>query len=88
MIARGAAPRLARVGSQVTEDLTPAPWADVIRDGTLQSLAAVRTLLAAGLRQDAPGALERAASDALREVDRQIGALRERLGDARSPGAS
>ena len=69
------------MGGQVKEDLTPAPWADVIRDGTLQSLAAVRTLLAAGLRQNAPGALERAAADALREVDRQIGDLRERLGD-------
>jgi hypothetical protein len=76
------------VGSQVKDDLTPAPWADVIRDGTLQSLAAVRMLLATGLRQDSAGALERAASDALLEVDRQIGALRERLGDFRADDAA
>lgn len=71
------------VAGRVREDLAGADWAAVLQDGTLQGLAAARTLLAAGMRQGSQEALERAASDAVRQIDDEIVALRELLDGSR-----
>lgn len=71
------------VDGRVREDPVAADWAAVLQDETLQGLAAARTLLAAGMRQGSQEALERAASDAVRQIDDEIVALRELLDGSR-----
>jgi len=78
-----AARRVIVVASRVREDLAAADWAAVLQDETLQGLAAARTLLAAGMRQGSQEALERAASDAVRQIDDEIVVLRGLLDGSR-----
>jgi hypothetical protein len=67
------------VASGGKDNLPVAQWAAVLQDSTLQGLAAARTLLAAGMRQDSPEALERAAVDAICQIDAEIATLRRLL---------
>ena len=73
------------MASGLKDDLPAAQWAAVaavLQDGTLQGLAAARTLLAAGMRQGSPEALESAAVEAMRQIDGEIAALRRLLAEA------
>lgn len=71
------------MASRVKEDLSVAHdhWAAVLQDGTLQGLVAARTLLTAGMRKGSAVTLERAAADALRQIDDEIAVLRGLLAE-------
>ena len=57
-------------------------WAGTLQDGTLQGLAALRMLLVSGLNRS-PEALERAATEAVRQIDGEIGDLRALIAEMR-----
>jgi signal transduction histidine kinase len=57
-------------------------WADTLQDGTMQGLAALRMLLASGISRS-PEALERAATEAVRQLDDEIGDLRVLIAEMR-----
>jgi signal transduction histidine kinase len=58
-------------------------WARELHDQTLQSLAAVRVLLSAALRQGKPEALEAAARDASDQIGEEITSLRALITELR-----
>ncbi len=74
-------PSLSEVASQVRDDPEAADWAAVLQEGTLQGLVAARTLLTAAMRRGSAEALERAATDAVRQIDDEIGVLRGLLAE-------
>lgn len=61
-----------------------ARWAESLQDGTMQGLTALRLLLESGLNRGSSQALERAAHDAVRQVDEEMAALRALTAEMRA----
>ena len=70
------------MASRAKDDLSAADWAAVLQEGTLQGLVAARTLLTAAMRRDSAEVLERAALEAVRQIDDEIAVLRGLLAEA------
>lgn len=59
-------------------------WAVALHSGTLQGMVAVRMLLKSGLCASRPDALGSAAEQAVRQLEHEIGELRELIAEIRS----
>lgn len=59
-------------------------WAVSLHSGTLQGMVAVRMLLKSGLSASRPDALGSAAEQAIRQLEQEIGELRELIAEIRS----
>jgi signal transduction histidine kinase len=65
---------------------TSVKWAGELQDGTMQGLAALRMLLASAINQRSHEALERAASEAISQLEDEIVELREMIAEMRGQG--
>lgn len=62
---------------------TGVKWAGDLQDGTMQGLAALRMLLTSAINEDSRDALERAASEVIRQLEVEIGDLRALIAEMR-----
>ncbi|MDP9188004.1 MAG: hypothetical protein M3O25_02000 [Actinomycetota bacterium] len=69
--------------SQV-DDQTGTSWAEVLQDGPLQGLAAMRLLLASAINHGSSQSLERAAAESMRQIDEEIATLRDVIAEMRA----
>ena len=71
-----------RVTPQVSEQVG-AKWAGELQDGTMQGLAAMRMLLSSAINDHSREALERAAGEAVQQLEDEIGELRALIAEMR-----
>jgi signal transduction histidine kinase len=69
-----------------TTQRTGVKWAGELQDGTMQGLAALRMLLASAVNERSREALEHAASEAIRQLEGEIGELRHLIAEMRGEG--
>lgn len=86
MYARTGAPTLGEMPSRA-DDRAEARWAEVLRDGPLQGLAAMRLLLSSAIQHGVPQSLERAVAESLRQIEEEIATLRAVMTEMRERSA-
>lgn len=86
MYAATRAPTLVQMPSRVN-DRAEGRWAEALRDGPLQGLAAMRLLLSSAITHGSPQSLQRAADESLRQIDEEIATLRGVMAEMRERGA-
>ena len=75
-------PHLKEIVQQVSQEVG-SKWAGELQDGTMQGLAAMRMLLSSAINDHSREALERAAGEAVQQLEDEIGELRALIAEMR-----